>query len=61
MKKKISVDSFLKKYSGIPWDEAECASEAENVKGELGDKASAFLKARDEFLDLLNEIGYEFG
>lgn len=57
----ISEKKFVDQYSGMSWYDEECASAALNIKGELGEKAKKFLKAREEFLNLLDEIGYEWG
>jgi hypothetical protein len=60
-KKKMTEEQFVEKFSGVPWDEENCAETASKVTGELGHIAKDFLEVRATFVKYLESIGYEWG
>jgi len=60
---KLTVDEFMEKFNGAPWDMEELAAKAARVTDnkELSGAARAYSLARRNLEAILEEIGYEFG
>ena len=57
----MTVEEFKKQFNYAPYDDEELARAAKGVEGEVGKKAAAFIRAREEFDKSLRRIGYERG
>jgi hypothetical protein len=59
--KAISVEAFLKAYSGAPYDREQVAQAAARVDGIVGAAAKAWLAADALLTEALKSVGYEEG
>lgn len=57
----MTPEAFVEKFNAAPWDDGKLAEVASDVEGDVGEKARAFLAAREAFSDALDAIGYERG
>ena len=57
----MTVKEFLKEFNEAPYDDEELAEVANEVEGNVGEKAEAFLQAKRDFENALDSIGYERG
>ncbi len=57
----MTVKEFLKEFNEAPYDDEELAEVANEVEGNVGEKAEAFLQAKRDFERALDSIGYERG
>ena len=57
----MTVDEFLENHNGSAIDDEELAEIASDVEGEIGILADSFLSARTNFMNALEDAGYEVG
>ena len=57
----MTIKEFLEQFDGAPYDDVELAEVADEVEGEVGEKAKNFLVALKEFEKSLESIGFERG
>lgn len=60
-KKTMTVETFLKNFSGAPLGMDSLAQAASFVEGPLGEAAKAWLEADAKFSEALTDAGFEVG